>query len=109
MTTKQSVDLLFVVEYFDPAPQLKKKFLLKYFPESHAVEMVDVKTKKMFLKKSPCPQEVTLADFVLGAKVFLYSRELEIIDYGDGATRQRLHHQLQKCCALITSGTYFSL
>lgn len=68
--------------------------------------MVDVKSKKMFLKKSPCPQEIAASDFVLGAKVFLYARELDIIDYGDGSTRQRLHHQMQRCAAIITSDVY---
>ena len=64
---------------------------------------MDVKSKKMFLKKSPCPAEIDASDFVLGAKLFLYARELTIIDYGDGTTRGFLHHQLQKCVAVFTS------
>ena len=31
---------LFVVEWFDPMPQLKRKYLLKYFPDQHMVEMI---------------------------------------------------------------------
>ena len=54
-----SENMLFIVEYFDPMPQIKKTYLLKYFPDSHAVEMVDVRTKKLFLKKSPCPPELS--------------------------------------------------
>ncbi len=50
---------LFVVEYYDPLPMTKKKYLLKYFIDSHSVEMVDIQKKKLFLKKSPCPPEVS--------------------------------------------------
>ena len=32
--------------------------------------MVDLKTKKIFLKKSPCPDYVSKEDFVIGGKVF---------------------------------------
>lgn len=34
--------------------------------------MVDLKTKKIFLKKSPCPDHVSKEDFVIGGKVLLY-------------------------------------
>lgn len=99
---------LFVVEWFDPMPQLKRKYLLKYFIEQHMVEMIDLKSKKMFLKKSVCPPELTKDDFVLGAKVLLYSRMLEIVDYGDLKTRDRLQHQVQKIVAILPANTYSS-
>ena len=106
MARKESENLLFVVEYFDPQPQTKKKYLLRYFVDSHAVEMIDFQKKKLFLKKSPCPPEITISDFVLGSKIFIYARELLIIDYGDGTTRKLLHKQTQKCVAMISSDVY---
>ena len=36
--------------------------------------MVDLKTKKIFLKKSPCPDYVTKEDLVLGGKVQLQNK-----------------------------------
>ena len=99
-------DLLFIVEYYDPLPMITKRYQLKYFGDSHAVEMVDIQKKKLFLKKSPCPPEVSASDFVLGAKLFLYSRELLVVEYGDRATRERLERQTQKCIALISSDLY---
>lgn len=50
---------LFVVEYYDPLPRLKRQYLLRYWGIEGAqggngfVEMVDIKSKKLFLKKSP--------------------------------------------------------
>jgi hypothetical protein len=31
---------IFVVEWFDPMPQIKRKYLLKYFVDQHACEMI---------------------------------------------------------------------
>ena len=106
MSKKESETLLFVAEYYDPLPQTTKRYLLKYFADAHAVEMIDIQKKKLFLKKSPCPPEVTMSDFVVGGKVFLYARELKIVDYGDGSTRSRLHKELQKCIAIVSSDVY---
>jgi nucleoside-diphosphate kinase len=48
-------------------------YLLKYFVQQHQVEMVDVKSKKMFLKKSPCTEETSPEDFAVGKKVLFAS------------------------------------
>jgi hypothetical protein len=43
MAARNDESLLFVVEWYDPSPMMKKKYLLKYFVDQHMVEMVDVK------------------------------------------------------------------
>lgn len=65
-----------------------------------------MKSKKIFLKKSPCPPELSKVDFVVGGKVLLYSRELELIDYGDIKTKEKLHYQIQHCFIILTPETY---
>jgi nucleoside-diphosphate kinase len=106
MAERQDDSMLFVVEWFDPMPQMKKKYLLKYFVDLHCAEMVDLKTKKMFLKKSPCPAHISKDDFYVGGKVLLYSRELDIVDYGDAKTRDRLHHKTQHVVAILPQSAY---
>ena len=106
MSARNDETWLFVVEWFDPMPRLKRVYLLKFFVQQNQVEMVDVKSKKLFLKKSPCPPEVSKEDFAVGRKIILFSRELEIVDYGDGATREKLQHQSQPSLLILTSGTY---
>lgn len=82
--------LSFLAEWFDPLPQLTRQYRLKYFEDSNEAEMVDVKTKRLFLKRSPCPDSTSLKDFRVGAKIVLYGRELTLADYGDEGTRSRL-------------------
>lgn len=106
MAARNDDSLLFVAEWFDPMPMIRKKYLLKYFTDQHMVEMIDVKSRKMFLKKSVCPPEISREDFFVGSKILLYSRELEIVDYGDSSTKQKLHHQIQQCMVLMTASSY---
>jgi hypothetical protein len=47
--------------------------------------MYDKKMQRVFLKRIQVPQ-VKLSDFFVGSKVTLYSRVLEIVEYGDIAT-----------------------
>jgi hypothetical protein len=93
----------FIVEWYDPLPQLRKQYILKYFLENHMVEMIDLKNKKIFLKKCACPPEIASSDLFLGSKILLYSRELEVVDYGDNFTRNKLQMQLQPSLVLMTS------
>lgn len=101
MSIPNTDTFMFVVEYFDPLPRLKRQFLLKLFLDGMQIELVDLKSKKMFLKKSPCPAHITKEDFFIGGKVLLYGRDLEIVDYADGKTREKLQNQLQQCVMLL--------
>lgn len=105
MTTVSTEVWQFVVEWYDPMPQLKKQFMLKYFLENHQVEMIDLKSKKIYLKKTACPPEIASSDLFIGSKILLYSRELEIVDYGDTYTRNKLQTQLQPSIALFTANS----
>lgn len=96
----------FVVEWFDPHPQMKRQYLLKYFVEGHLVEMIDIKNHKTFLKKSACPPEVDSSDFFLGGIVLLYARELTIVDYADSFTRNKFGRSLQRVVAVLGSNMY---
>ena len=108
MAARNDDSVLFVAEWYDPMPQLKKRYLLKYFTEQHMAEMIDLKSRKVFLKKSPCPDTMTKDDFYVGSKILLYSRELEIVDYGDLKTKDRFQHQIQKIIVLLPNSTYAS-
>ncbi|KAG5175504.1 nucleoside diphosphate kinase [Tribonema minus] len=97
----EEVFLSFLAEWFDPLPQLTRQYRLKYFEDSNEAEMVDVKTKRLFLKRSPCPESMTLKDFRIGAKIVLYGRELTLAEYGDEDTRKRLSPALVQTVLVI--------
>ena len=42
----------------------------------------------------------------MGGKLLIYSRELDIIDYGDSYTRQLLQHQMQQALVMLSQSSY---
>lgn len=69
--------------------------------------MVDVKHRKLFLKKSPCPPEISIEDFYIGSQIVLMSRDLKIVDYGDIQTKNKLSRVMEETI-LILSSSYSS-
>ena len=63
--------LSFVAEWFDPHPQIVKQYLLKYHCNTTEVEMKDVQTKRIFLKKTKIPSSLKEQDFFVGASILL--------------------------------------
>lgn len=45
------------------------QYLLRYYCDTNEAEMVELKTKRLFLKRSPCPSHFSSKDFALGSKV----------------------------------------
>jgi nucleoside-diphosphate kinase len=63
---------------------------------------VDLKSKKLFLKKSACPPHSTVDDYFVGSKVLLYGREMELVDYGDTYTKTKLQFHTQQAIIILT-------
>jgi len=89
MAAKDDV-LGFHAQWYDPRPQLVKDFVLKYYPLTHEADMTDVKSHRLFLKRSKLPSTIKAGDFIVGGKVIIYGRELSLVEYADPATRNRL-------------------
>ncbi len=75
-----------IVSWFDPLPQLTREFLLKYCVGTNEVEMVDLKTRKLFLRRTPCPRTISLKDLYVSNILLLHGRELKVECPGDKQT-----------------------
>lgn len=86
-----------IVEWYDPQAQLLRQYVLKvrfnpsfpylivflspysnppsqFFNKSHEVEMVDNKSRKLFLRRTACPEHVTLKDLYVGNRINIFGR-----------------------------------
>ena len=90
----------FLVEWFDTAASLARKFTLTYFPSDSTLELFDVRHHRTFLKRCPYPS-VPLSALFLGSQVTIYARTLKVIGYGDESTRARLDADSARTLALI--------
>jgi nucleoside-diphosphate kinase len=64
------------------------------------VEMIDIKNRRLFLRKTPF-DGVRLEDLFVGAKVNVMGRQLTVIDYEDGVTRDALAKSAARCFAML--------
>ncbi|RHY14243.1 hypothetical protein DYB25_011511 [Aphanomyces astaci] len=81
---------------------MHRNFNVRYFPDGNHVEILDVKSNKLFLKKTQCPAGVSPQDFFLGGKLLLFGRHFELTDYLDAFTATQLGKQAQKSILLFT-------
>eukprot|EP00956_Cyclotella_meneghiniana_P032058 scaffold86357_cov74-Cyclotella_meneghiniana.AAC.4 len=89
----------FVAEWFDPHPQIIKKYLLKYYSQTCEVEMKDLSNGRKFLKK-------TKASPTLSANILLLSRDLKLIDYADDTTRKLLEDVDERTICVLSPALY---
>ncbi|KAG5492807.1 hypothetical protein JKF63_01387 [Porcisia hertigi] len=90
----------FVVEYFDPQASLSRTYQFCYFTDDKTIEMYNLKTKRLFLKRCAYPS-LSPNELYVGATINVFSRPLRIVDYGDEATRSRLTANAGECMITI--------
>ncbi|KAG5467527.1 hypothetical protein CUR178_01171 [Leishmania enriettii] len=95
----------FVVEYFDPQASLSRTYQFCYFTDDKTIEMYDLKTKRLFLKRCAYPS-LSPNELYVGATINVFSRPLRIVDYGDDATRKRLTTDSCECMITVDMEHY---
>jgi len=93
----------FVVDWFDPQASLVRKYQLIYYSADGTIEMYDLKNRRTFLKRCDYPA-VTLKDLYKGGVITVYSRQLTIVEYGDGFTAGKLEKASAAVCVTIAPG-----
>merc|ERR1712023_602974 len=98
----------FVVDWFDHAAGLVRKYQLLYYPKDSQIEMFDIKNRRTFLKKCEYPS-IGLKDIYIGATISIYSRQLKVVDYSDDYTRTKLSPKQEKTLAIVKPDSYAHL
>jgi nucleoside-diphosphate kinase len=91
----------FTVEYLDQQAGLVRQYKLLYFPADKSIEMYDLKSKRVFLKRCPYPSLLP-RDLFIGATATIFSRTLKVVEYGDEITRRLFSTQTDR--AIISIG-----
>lgn len=91
---------VFIAEWYDVSASLIRRYQLLYYTLDQTVEMFDMKSRRLFLKRSQV-DNVRMKDLFIGAAVNVYSRHLNIVDYGDESTRKTLGSENQKTLVVI--------
>lgn len=91
---------VFLTEWFDPTAALLRRYQLFYYPKDRSVEMFDVKHQRIFLRRTPY-KELHQEDLFVGNRVNVFSRQLNLIEYGDQYTANKLGSKKERTLALV--------
>ncbi|XP_077440168.1 nucleoside diphosphate kinase homolog 7 isoform X2 [Vanacampus margaritifer] len=90
----------FLTDWYDPTASLLRRYQLFFYPHDHSVEMFDVKNQRIFLRRTKY-EELHPRDLFVGNRVNVFSRQLNIIDYGDQYTASKLGSKKERTLALL--------
>lgn len=91
----------FLVEWYEELAARTRQFQLFYYVNSQAVEMYDLKSRKLFLRTSVKENNITLTNLFVTNSVNICGRLLTIVDYGDEYTRRSLTSKKERTYAMI--------
>ncbi|CAL1301153.1 unnamed protein product [Larinioides sclopetarius] len=98
----------FLVEWFDPTVKVKRRFILSYYPSDGSVDMYDIGSKRLFLRRIQC-DNVGLEDLFIGSIVNVLSRQLYIIDFGDRITAERFSREVESTIFIVNESGFTNL
>ncbi|XP_066521683.1 nucleoside diphosphate kinase 7 isoform X2 [Hoplias malabaricus] len=90
----------FLAEWYDPSAALLRRYQLLFYPKDGSVEMFDVKNQRTFLRRTKY-DELHPEDLFVGNRVNVFSRQLNLIDYGDQYTANKLGSKKERTLAMI--------
>ena len=101
MSVERDRGYSFLVEWYDHQSQNLKSFAMTYYPTDSSVELWDIKAKRMFLKR--CRYEgIRMQDLFVGSTVTVFHRQLNIVDYGNGWTRDVLGAAKERTLGIVS-------
>uniref|UniRef100_A0A3B3RQ08 Nucleoside diphosphate kinase homolog 7 n=2 Tax=Paramormyrops kingsleyae TaxID=1676925 RepID=A0A3B3RQ08_9TELE len=90
----------FLTEWYDPSAALLRRYQLLFYPKDGSVEMFDVKNQRTFLRRTRY-EELRQEDLFVGNRVNIFSRQLNLIGYGDQYTANKLGSKKERTLAMV--------
>uniref|UniRef100_A0A4W4G7I6 Nucleoside diphosphate kinase homolog 7 n=1 Tax=Electrophorus electricus TaxID=8005 RepID=A0A4W4G7I6_ELEEL len=90
----------FLAEWYDPSAALLRRYQLLFYPKDGSVEMYDVKNQRTFLRRTKY-DDLHQEDLFVGNRINVFSRQLNLVDYGDQYTANKLGSKKERTLAMI--------
>ncbi|XP_058116097.1 nucleoside diphosphate kinase 7 [Anopheles coustani] len=79
---------VYLGEWYQKEADLNRQLMVSFFPSDNSVELIDMKTRKTFLRRTKI-DDLCENDFFIGAKLLIFGKQIDIVDYGDAKTRNK--------------------
>uniref|UniRef100_A0A8C1ZAV1 Nucleoside diphosphate kinase n=1 Tax=Cyprinus carpio TaxID=7962 RepID=A0A8C1ZAV1_CYPCA len=100
MRVRSDERFAFLAEWYDPSAALLRRYQLLYYPKDGSVEMFDMKNQRTFLRRTKF-DEIHPEDLFVGNRVNIFSRQLNLVGYGDQYTANKLGSKKERTLAMI--------
>ncbi|XP_036395939.1 nucleoside diphosphate kinase 7 [Megalops cyprinoides] len=90
----------FLAEWYDPTAALLRRYQLLFYPKDSSVEMFDMKNQRTFLRRTRY-EGLLQDDLFVGSRVNIFSRQLNLVGYGDQYTASKLGSKKERTLAMI--------
>lgn len=100
--------LVFKAEWFDHSSGLYRRFNLSFYESDNSVEMFDLTTRKLFLKRCHA-DKLSKSDFFVGNTIVVYSRHLYIKECANDYTREQVDDQKQSVLILVYPESHYNI
>eukprot|EP00118_Oscarella_pearsei_P000846 m.5952 g.5952 ORF g.5952 m.5952 type:complete len:371 (+) comp14541_c0_seq1:82-1194(+) len=90
----------FIAEWYDANASLTRRYQFLFFPSDNAIEMYDLKNRRVFLKRSKF-DAIRREHLFVSSVVNVHSRQLTLVDYADEFTRTKLTTKTERTLAII--------
>ncbi|XP_044297495.1 nucleoside diphosphate kinase 7 isoform X5 [Varanus komodoensis] len=98
----------FIAEWYDTNASLFRRYELLYYPKDGSVEMYDMKNHCRFLNRTKY-EDLHFKDLFVGNRITIFSRHLNLVDYGDQYTARMLGSCKERTLALLKPDTAIKL
>ncbi|OXA57533.1 Nucleoside diphosphate kinase 7 [Folsomia candida] len=92
--------LTFIVQWYIEKLELEKKFLLSYYDFDGTIELKDLDNQRPFLRRMRL-DTVKVGELFLGNKLLILSRQLVVLDYGDGLTKEYCEPKCERAFIMV--------
>mmetsp|Transcript_11442 Transcript_11442/g.19349 ORF Transcript_11442/g.19349 Transcript_11442/m.19349 type:complete len:206 (+) Transcript_11442:160-777(+) len=87
---------------------INKQFRIIFYPVDNSIEIVDLKSKKMFLKRIQF-QQLKQQDLYVGNTLDIYGRRFKISQFADKFTQENLMQNSERTFVLIKPDSYINI
>ena len=105
-----SVDdsLAFIAEWFDKMAAVNKPFRIIFYPVDNSIEIIDLKSRKLFLKRIQYPG-LTQQYLFFGNTFVVYCLRFKIVDFADTFTKENLSQNSERTFVMIKPDSYINI
>ena len=87
---------------------INKQFRIIFYPLDNSIEIIDMKSRKQFLKRIQY-QGLTQQDLFVGNTFDVYGRRFKIVEFADKITKENLMQNSERTFVLIKPDSYINI